>query len=102
VHVIVIALDVAVPEHVCGPVSEILPSAVTVPVKPLKGAANVREHELSVTTAAWPTRDASQCWVTFQLPLTSGQPEVVPDGEPELELELELHATTERTSARTA
>jgi hypothetical protein len=104
VHVIAIAVALAVPEHVCGPLSEIFPSAVTEPVKPSNGGANERAHCFSVTTAAFPTSDASQCAVTFQLPETSGQ--VAPpldeadDDDAAGELELLHAARTRRTRAR--
>jgi hypothetical protein len=63
VHVIEIVLAapvVAVPEHVCGPVSEILESLVTLAVKRSKGAANASAQLVCVTTTLCPIKEASQ------------------------------------------
>jgi hypothetical protein len=100
VHAIVIAVGAAVPVHCCGPPTVSLPSAVTVPVNPLNGAANVSEQSVCVTTAFCPTSVWSQCCVIFQVPATFGHA-VLPldedddedvDVPDDPELELELHA----------
>jgi hypothetical protein len=80
----------AVPLQLCGPVSEIFPSVVTLPMKPLNGAANDSEQAFSVTMTLCPTSDESQCAVIFHAPDTSGQ---VPPS-PLLEDEPELHDRT--------
>jgi hypothetical protein len=92
VHVIAMALAVAVPEHVCGPPSAIFPSFVTDPVKPLNGAANESEQSVCVTMTLCPTNDGSQWAVIFHAPATSGHAPLPED----VELEL-LHAATRRT-----
>jgi hypothetical protein len=70
-----------------------LSSLVTVPVKPLNGAANESVQSVCVTTTLCPMKDASQCAVMFHVPATLGHEALPPsgDGEPEDD-ELELHA----------
>lgn len=50
----------------------IVPSAPTLPVNPLNGAAKLSEQFVSVTTTFMPTSDASQCWLTVHAPEMSG------------------------------
>jgi hypothetical protein len=78
VHVIEIALAPAVPVQLCGPLTVILPSFVTVPVKPLKGDAKASEQSVWVTTALCPTSDASQWAVTFHVPPRLGHAAELP------------------------
>jgi hypothetical protein len=70
-----------VPVQLCGPVSVILSSLVALPMNWSNGAAKLSAQAFSVTFKVSPTSEASQCWVTFQLPLRSGQlgaPELPP------------------------
>ena len=88
------AVAEASPVQVWGPVSATFPSAVTLPLKPSNGAANESAQSVSVTVKLMPTREASQCAVTFQAPLRFGQPAlpVLPPfavAEPSVELELQ-------------
>jgi hypothetical protein len=96
VHDIAIVLAATVPVQLCGPVTVILSSLVTVPLNPLKGAPKVSEHPVCVTTALCPMSEGSQWAVTFHVPLTSGH-EVVPPPAGLLE-ELELHARRRETA----
>jgi len=101
VHVIEIELAVTVPVQLWGPLRVILPSLVTVPVKPLNGCAVEIEQSVCVTTALCPMRDASQWPVMFQVPARSGQAALPPSGEGEPEGdELELHALRSKSAAK--
>ena len=103
------ALAVASPVQLWGPLKVILPASLTLPVKPLKGAANDSAHAVSVTVKLMPTSVASQCAVTLHVPLTSGQPALgapalpalppLPASAPEPPDELELQALSSRTAA---
>src|SRR6187399_3418311 len=67
------------PVQLCGPLRVTSPSALTDPVKPSNGAANPSEQPVWVSAALMPTSDASQCIVTFQVPVKFGQvPALVP------------------------
>lgn len=72
VHVIEMALAVASPVQLWGPLKVIFPAALTVPLKASNGAAKESAQLASVTTNWLPTSDESQCSVTVQVPLTSG------------------------------
>ena len=102
-----IALIVASPAQVCGPLSVIAPVAVTEPVKALNGAANESAQPASSTEILALTNDGSQCWVTFQAPLRFGQllPFSLPASLPvrlevEASDELEAHAPRKRAASR--
>ncbi len=104
VHASAIAVGDAVPLQVCGPLTVIFPSAVTLPVKPSNGALNVSEQSLfSVTVTAWPTSEVSQWAVTFHAPETSGHAPLPPSPlvVPPVDDELELHAATTKATTRT-
>lgn len=49
------------PVQLCGPLNVTVPSAATVPVKPLNGAAKLNEQLLCVATAESPISVVSQC-----------------------------------------
>jgi hypothetical protein len=66
------------PVQLCGPLSVTVPSAPTLPVKPLNGAAKESEQLVSVTAAVMPMSDESQCCVTVQLPVMSGHAASLP------------------------
>jgi hypothetical protein len=90
----------AVPEQLCGPVTVMWSSLVTVALNPLNGALNVSAHPFCVTVRVCPTSEASQCDVTFQLPATLGHdpsPPPLPDDEL---LHAALHATRTSTTAK--
>jgi hypothetical protein len=93
VQIIEIVLAMTVPVQLCGPLNEIFPSAVTLPVNPLNGAAKESAQSVCVTTAFCPTSDESQCAVTVHVPDTSGHAPPPPSGDvaPGVD-ELELHA----------
>ncbi|MEI9937758.1 MAG: hypothetical protein WDO69_11115 [Pseudomonadota bacterium] len=94
VQFIEMALVVAVPVHVRGPLRVIFPSALTLPLNASKGAETASAHAFSVTCKLMPMNDESQWSAMFHSPLTSGQlllPELpavlsAPDGSEELEL----------------
>ncbi len=92
-----IAVAVAEPAHVCGPLTVILSSLVTVPVKPLNGAPKESAQPLCVTTAFCPRSDASQCAVIFHVPATSGH---VAPLAPAAGDALEPHASNRERTAR--
>jgi hypothetical protein len=98
VHVIEIALAVAVPVQLWGPLRVTLPSLVKVPVKPLNGAANESEQSFCVTTTLCPMSEESQCAVIFHVPAMLGQ--VALPSPPLAEDELELHAGSNGSAAR--
>jgi hypothetical protein len=109
VQVIEMALAVASPVQLWGPLKVILPVSLTLPLKPLKGAANDSAQAVSVTVKLMPTSEESQCAVTFQVPLRSGQPALaapalppLPASAPEPPDELELQAPKSRTAAHRA
>ena len=98
----VTALLVALPVQLCGPLRVILPAVSTLPMKASNGASKDSAHSVSVTLKVEPTSDGSQCAVTFQSPLTSGQLALPPlpaspwaPGESE---ELEPHALHSTTT----
>ena len=99
VQLIVMELAPAVPVHVCGPLTDSFPSASTVPVNPLKGAAKESVQFVCVTTAFCPTSEGSQCAVTFHVPATLGHPELPLEDDEELELELHAHAKSATNAA---
>ncbi len=102
VHIIEIELAVTVPVQLWGPLKVIFPSLVTVPAKPLNGAAKESEHVAWVTTAFCPMRDASQCAVTVHVPDTSEHAALLPSGDVALggdEVELHAQRKQRRTSA---
>jgi len=101
VHVIEIALAVALPVQLWGPLSVIRSSALTLPVNWSKGAANESTQSFSVTLTLNPTSDDSQCSLTFQVPLTSGHASPPAPAAPDslLRSELELQASSKEHTA---
>ena len=72
-QVMAIELAVPVPVHCCGPLRVITPVLLTLPLKALNGESKVRAQFASLTDRTIPTKVASQCSVTFQLPPMFGQ-----------------------------
>jgi hypothetical protein len=80
-------LAAAFPVQLCGPLSVTVPSVPTLPLKPSNGAANESVQSCWDTIAFMPTSEASQCFVTAQVPVMSGHaalpaPPLDPDGVP--------------------
>jgi hypothetical protein len=101
VHVIEIEFAMTVPEQLWGPLN-VSVAPVTVPVKPLNGAAKESEQSVCVTTAFCPMSDASQCAVTVHVPDTSEHAALLPSGDVALddeEVELHAHARQRASSA---
>jgi hypothetical protein len=67
VHVIETELDVALPVQLWGPVKVMRPSAPTLLVNRLNGAANESAPSFSVAFRLNPASDASQCSATLHV-----------------------------------
>jgi hypothetical protein len=80
VQVIEIEFAMTVPVQLWGPLN-VSVAPVTVPVKPLNGAAKESEQSVCVRTAFCPMSDASQCAVTVHVPDTSEHAALLPSGD---------------------